>query len=259
MTAAPDMPPLKTYDICGVSLTAATPVDAATSIVAAAKAREPYEVHLCNAYTLSLVDRDMELRAALQRADLNLPDGTPVAWLGRRRGTSGPVRGPGLVIDVARIGVPAGIKHYLYGGAPDVADEMRKRLVQMIPGIEIVGVECPPYRRLNEIEVADLGERIRTSGANLVWVGLGTPNQDYTVPRLASVVDAAIVPVGAAFDFISGRVAEAPKMLHGTGLEWLYRLSREPGRLWRRYLIGNPLFVAVALRHALVSARGRSH
>ena len=93
--------------------------------------------------------------------------------------------------------------------------------------------------------------RIVDSGATIVWVGIGTPRQDYLVPRLGSRLDIVIVPVGAAFDFWSGRVPEAPAALHGSGVEWAYRLSREPRRLWRRYLFGNPRFVLAVARHVL--------
>ena len=117
------------------------------------------------------------------------------------------------------------------------------------PGVSIVGTETPPFAPLTDEDLIDLAVRVRASGANILWVGLGTPNQDYVVRRLAPLLEMPIVPVGAAFDFWSGAVAEAPAFLHGSGLEWIYRLSREPRRLWRRYLIGNPRFVMSAFRH----------
>lgn len=239
-----------TYEVCGIPITALPSARAARHIVGLANRGGSVEVHLCNAYTLSLVDRDARLLAALTRAQLNLPDSAPIAWLGRRAGTAGPVRGADLVRDVVRIGVESGVRHYLYGGAPGVADEMAASLHEQAAGVAIVGVETPPYHDLSDVELHDLAARVRVSEASVVWIGIGTPRQDYLVPRLAALVDAVIVPVGAAFDFIAGRVQEAPAVLHGSGLEWLYRLSREPGRLWSRYLLGNPRFVASAVRHA---------
>ena len=238
----------RTYDVCGVPIAAVTPQDAAEAIVAAAVAGTSYEAHLCNAYTLSLVGNDERLRNALTRAHLNLPDGTPVAWLGRRHGTTGSVRGPSLVLDVARAGVRHGVAHYLYGGAPGVADDMARELRRLAPGVTVVAAESPPYHALDDGELAALATRVRESGAGVVWVGIGTPKQDYLVPRLAEQVEAAVVPVGAAFDLVGGRVREAPAVLHGSGLEWIYRLCREPRRLWRRYLLGNPRFVVDAIR-----------
>jgi N-acetylglucosaminyldiphosphoundecaprenol N-acetyl-beta-D-mannosaminyltransferase len=236
-----------TYSVAGIDIAAVSPRRAAALLAA----RRVKEVHLCNTYTLSEVDRDPELRSALALADMNLPDGAPIAWLGRRSGVRTVVRGTNLLLDVMRTGNSQGLSHYLYGGAPGIAHRMKKCLEHKIPGVKVVGAECPPYRKLGDDEVAALGRRISSSGAAIVWIGLGTPKQDYLVHRLAPYTKATLVPVGAAFDFISGNVKEAPKWLHGSGFEWLYRLIGEPERLWRRYLIGGPRFMIVACRHAL--------
>jgi N-acetylglucosaminyldiphosphoundecaprenol N-acetyl-beta-D-mannosaminyltransferase len=238
----------KFYNVCRIPIAAVTPAAAATALVGLAKAGAGGEVHLCNAYTLSLVERDEVMRKALLRADLNLPDGVPVAWLGRAAGTKGPVRGPALVTAVACQGLDVGLRHYLYGGGPGVAEEMDRRMRERLPGVEIVAAESPPYGDIDDAAVEELADRVRSKGAQIVWVGLGTPKQDYFVPRLADRVNAVVVPVGAAFDFLAGAVREAPTALHGTGLEWLYRLSRDPRRLWRRYVFGNPRFVLNVVR-----------
>jgi N-acetylglucosaminyldiphosphoundecaprenol N-acetyl-beta-D-mannosaminyltransferase len=240
-----------TYNVCGIDIAAVTPGAAAQRIVAAAETRQRLEVHLCNAYTLSLVDSDEELRGALQRDALNLPDGTPVAWLGRRRGTSGPVRGPGLVGDVVEVGRSKGVRHFFYGASPGVAETMARNLCDRYPGALVAGVESPPFGTLSDVDVKLAAERIREAEADVLWIGLGTPRQDYLVPRIAPLLDLPVIPVGAAFDFWAGNVAEAPKWLQGTGLEWVHRLASEPRRLWRRYLIGNPRFVRLAIRHRL--------
>jgi N-acetylglucosaminyldiphosphoundecaprenol N-acetyl-beta-D-mannosaminyltransferase len=242
--------PGPTFPACGVRMAAVSPGRAAELVVAAGRDGESLQVHLCNAYTLSLLDRDAELRRAVETADVNLPDGTPVAWLGRRHGSRGPVRGPDLVRDVMRLGAGVGLRHYLYGGAPGVAALMRQRLEGSIPGLQIVGVESPPYGAIGSTALAELAERAKTAGAQVVWVGLGTPKQDYLVPRLAELVDCPVVPVGAAFDYLAGTVKEAPTFIRGTGFEWVHRLATEPRRLWRRYLVGNARFVASAAGHA---------
>jgi N-acetylglucosaminyldiphosphoundecaprenol N-acetyl-beta-D-mannosaminyltransferase len=197
---------------------------------------------------MSLVPEDEALRLALQSADLNLPDGSPVAWLGRRFGTDGPVRGPDLLVNVARAGVDLGVKHYLYGGSEGAAEDVAVRLQTLVPGVRVVGAESPPWTDLDEQGLRSLACRIRQSEATVVWIGLGTPRQDYLVPRLAPLVDRVLVPVGAAFDYHSGRVREAPKVLHGSGLEWIYRLMCEPRRLFRRYTVGNLRFAVHAFR-----------
>lgn len=242
-TAAP------TGRVCGVDIAAVGLWEAAGAIVDAAVRRAPLQVHLCNAYTLSLVDRDRELRKALDTSDLNLPDGTPVAWLLRRAGADGPVRGPDLVPEVVKRGVATEVRHYFWGGADGVAERAAARVCESVPGALVAGCESPPFRDLTDEELSALADRLRASGANVLWVGLGTPRQDYVVPRLTERFDGPVVPVGAAFDFLAGTVPEAPPFLRGTGLEWMHRLASEPKRLWRRYLLGNPRFVAAALRH----------
>lgn len=237
--------------VCGVDIAAVTLDQAAGLIVDAATRRLPLQVHLCNAYTLSLIDRDGDLREALAVSDLNLPDGAPVAWLLRGDGAEGPVRGPDLVPTVVQRGVIEGVRHFFWGGGDGVAERAAARLQELAPGALLVGCESPPFRDLAEDEMTALGQRLRDSGADIVWVGLGTPRQDYVVPKLAAVFDGPVVPVGAAFDFLAGTVSEAPQVLRGTGLEWAFRLMAEPRRLWRRYLIGNPRFL-------ISVARGRS-
>ena len=241
-------PTVPTYPVCSVPIAAIDAPTAAARIAADALSRVPCEVHLCNAYTLSLVDDDAQMRTALLAADLNLADGTPVAVLGRRHGLPGPVRGTELVGEVARQGV-ADVRHYLYGGNEGVADLMAAELARTVPGASVVGTECPPFRPLTDDDLSGLVDRVRASGANVLWIGLGTPRQDYLVHLLAPQLSIPVVPVGAAFDFWSGTIKEAPRFLRGTGLEWVYRLAKEPRRLWRRYLLGNPRFVLSAWRH----------
>lgn len=236
------------YDVCGIPISVADTSGAARTVVDAASDGRALQVHLCNAFTLSLVDSDSRLRSALVAGDLNLADGAPIAWLGRRHGVTGPVRGAALVGEVARLGAP-GLQHYLYGGKQGVAELMASGLQRDVPGVSVVGTECPPFRPLTEADAAGLVERVRASGANVLWIGLGTPRQDYLVHELAPLLPMPVIPVGAAFDFWSGAVKEAPQLLQGTGLEWAFRLVSEPRRLWRRYLIGNPLFVLSAWRH----------
>jgi N-acetylglucosaminyldiphosphoundecaprenol N-acetyl-beta-D-mannosaminyltransferase len=243
--------PLRPYYVCGVQVSPLSPSAAADEITQRAKNNVVTEVHLCNAFTLSLVDGDARLRHALGTAHLNFPDGAPVAWMGRRHGVVGPVRGPQLVRDVARLSAPHGIAHYFFGGAPGIAQQLADVLIHDYPGICVVGVESPPFgdQSVNELRAAGL--RMADAGAAIVWVGLGTPRQDYVVPHLAQHSRAVVVPVGAAFDFLTSRVAEAPAFLHGTGLEWIHRLSHEPRRLWRRYLLGNPRFLRSAIAHSV--------
>jgi N-acetylglucosaminyldiphosphoundecaprenol N-acetyl-beta-D-mannosaminyltransferase len=239
-----------------------TDVDGAlASLAETAEAGVRRGIHLCNAYTLALAARDPSFRASLQHADaVNLPDGTPVSWYGRlstRRRSRGPVRGPSLMR--AALARP-GLRHFLLGGTPQVLDDLRRAITRDFPEAEVVGFHSPAFRDVTEEDVDEFAGRIRGSGAQVVWVGLGTPRQDVTIARLVPRTDAVLVGVGAAFDFLSGHKTEAPSVMHGTGLEWLHRLATEPRRMWRRYLIGNTVFLVHAGRQ-LVGSRGarRSH
>jgi N-acetylglucosaminyldiphosphoundecaprenol N-acetyl-beta-D-mannosaminyltransferase len=227
-------------------------MDAAVErIAAAAEQRRPLAVHLVNAYTLSLAVRDDGFRALLDRGDLNLPDGTPLVWLGRRKGLhdfTSRVYGPDLTVAVCDRGRERGVKHYLYGGSPDVVERFGGELRRRFPGIEIVAAESPPYRPLEPSEEAELVDRVERSGAHIVWVGLGTPKQDAFVEAFRDRLGVPVVAVGAAFDFLAGDKKMAPRWMQERGLEWLYRLLSEPRRLWKRYLVGNLVFLWGALR-----------
>lgn len=203
-------------------------------------------VHLCNAYTLSLARSDPAYAELLNRGDLNLPDGKPLAVLGKHLGLSSSaerVCGPELMESTIDRGRSVGLRHYLYGSTPATLDRLTERLRTRYPGAEIVGTESPPFRPLTEPERQALVNRIRSTRPDLVWVGLGTPKQDQFVAELRDELEATLVAVGAAFDFIAGVKPRAPAILRHLGLEWAFRLAAEPRRLWRRYLVGNASFL----------------
>lgn len=244
--------PLQAYPVCGIRIAAASPEQAARLIVDLAITGQGAQVHLCNAFTLSLVERDPNLAMALETADLNLADGAPVAWLGRRTGMRGPVRGPQLVDDVALLGIEHDLPHFFLGGAEGVAERAADALALRHPGMRTVGTVSPPFGDPTPDLFDWLAEEVRKSGAKIVWVALGTPKQDLAVPPLAQrLPGVVVVPVGAAFNFWAGTTPMAPVWLHGTGLEWAHRLLHEPRRLWRRYLLGNPRFVWKVLKDSL--------
>jgi N-acetylglucosaminyldiphosphoundecaprenol N-acetyl-beta-D-mannosaminyltransferase len=238
----------------GVPITACTPSRAADLVVdLALRTDRGVDVHLCNAYTLALADADDSYRAMLARASVNLPDGTPVVWANRllHRDAEVPaerVRGPQLFLDVFDRGQDHGLRHYLLGSTPEVLAALETNLRRDYPRAEIVGVESPPFRPSTEVERDEQAERIRASGAQVVWVGLGTPKQDWECARLRDRLPLVFVAVGAAFDFAAGTKQPAPTWMQDNGLEWAHRFASEPGRLWRRYLFGNTRFVLAAVR-----------
>ncbi len=248
--------PLRRVGCTGVPITCGSRQAAAREVVrlAGMRPRRAVAVHLCNAYTLALADRDPGLRAGLTPPALNFPDGKAVVWAIRAlhpRGhlPSNRVYGPDLFLDVIDLGQDAGLRHYLLGSTPDVVTALAAQLRERFPRALVVGVDSPPFRELEPQERRAQADRIAATGADVVWVGLGTPKQDHEVTRLAAEVAAVHVAVGAAFDFVAGTKRQAPRWMREHGLEWLFRLLSEPRRLWRRYLFGNARFVwAVARR-----------
>ena len=215
----------------------------------------PMDVHLCNAYTLALADGRNDLAHVLGESGLNLPDGVSVAWASRlvhgsKHGPYDRIRGTDLFYDIFETGTKYDLRHFLLGSTPDVLESMQATLSTRFPGVQIVGADSPPYRPLTDAERRVQRDRILQSGAHMVWVGLGTPKQDFEVARLARELPLVFIAVGAAFDFVAGKKREAPKWVQRVGCEWLYRLLSEPRRLWRRYLFGNVRFVWAVVRGA---------
>lgn len=218
--------------------------------LAAAQASRGTAVHLANAYTVSLADRDPEYAAALA-AGVNLTDGRVVPWFGHREAPALPwsaTRGPALMRETLASSGPEGPAHFFLGGTPETLAELLAEVGRRWPGLRVAGSWSPPFRDLTAVEIDGMVARIAASRAGIVWVGLGTPKQDWFAKLLAGRLPVAAVAVGAAFDFIAGSQTEAPPWLQRAGLEWSYRLATEPRRLWRRYLVGNPRFVAAVVR-----------
>lgn len=153
------------------------------------------------------------------------------------------VYGPDLMLAVCDAGRAVGLRHYLYGGVPGVAAELRAKLTARFAGLEIVGTFTPPFRPLDATELATLRADVARTRPDVIWVGLSSPKQEKFMAAHWRDLDAAVlIGVGAAFDFHSGRVRQAPRWIQRSGFEWLFRLCTEPRRLGRRYLTTTPLF-----------------
>ena len=240
----------------GVPITACSPAQAAQEVVrlATSGSDRGADVHLCNAYTLALADKEPGFHAMLGRATYNFPDGKSLVWANHllHRNSSVPgerVYGPDLFLDVLALGRAVGLRHFLLGSTPAVLETLENELGRRFPGANIVGVASPPFREATEEESREQIARLVSSGAQVVWVGLGTPKQDWETARLAAAVPAVFCAVGAAFDFVAGNKRQAPRWMQRRGLEWLYRLATEPRRLWKRYLFGNVRFIQAVARH----------
>jgi len=247
-------PALPTVNILGVPVAATHMQDAVERIFRWIDERRAGYVLLTGVHGIMECQRDPELLDIYRRAAMCAPDGMPTVWLGWTHGhrTMDRVYGPGLMLEVFAQSVERGTRHYLYGGGEGVAEQLRERLVERFPGVCIVGAETPPFRPLTPKQDAALIERIRVSGADLVWVGLSTPKQDrWMADHVGRVHAPVLLGVGAAFDFHTGRLRQAPHPIQRAGLEWAFRLVMEPRRLWRRYLYANPRFIVKAAAQLL--------
>lgn len=198
-----------------------------------------------------------EFREVLCRMDLNCPDGAPIYWLVKRRfGRSvAKIAGPSFMPQFCAQSVGLGHRHFLYGGAPGVAQEASANLLTQYPGLKIVGHYCPPFRELTATETQEIADVINASEADVVWVCLGCPKQEFWMNEVRDLLRVrAVLAVGQAFDILARRTNRAPHLLVRLGAEWAYRLFKEPRRLWKRYLVTNSLFLLLILRDKLQRA-----
>jgi N-acetylglucosaminyldiphosphoundecaprenol N-acetyl-beta-D-mannosaminyltransferase len=190
--------------------------------------------------------RDLALRKTLNRSFMTTPDGMPLVWIGRLNGakTMSRVYGPDFLLEMCRLSVARGYSNFFYGGRPGIAERLSACLKERISEFNVVGSYAPPFCALSNMEEQDLAVRVAEARPDIFWVGLGSPKQErFMAEHCGKLACRLMVGVGAAFDFHSGAVKEAPRWLHKTGLQWTYRLAREPRRLWRRYLTCIPSFV----------------
>lgn len=191
--------------------------------------------------------RDPTFKEALISTDLVVPDGMPLVWLGRRAGydLARRVYGPDLVLAFCEQAAGLRFRHFFYGGEPGVPEHLAESLKRRFPAMEICGAFSPPFRPLDPREDQEIVNMISRSAPDVLWVGLGTPKQERWMREHRDKLNVpALVGVGAAFDFLSGRRRQAPSWMREHGLEWLFRLLQEPRRLWRRYLVDGARFVA---------------
>lgn len=211
------------------------------------------KTYVCVAPVATLVDaqRDSAYARVVNAAGMVTPDGMPVVWLARSKGCADVERtyGPDLMHQICAAGRDRGLRHFFFGVTEATLMELRLRLESLYPGIQIAGSWAPPFLPKARVEDEEVLHRINESKADVLWVGLGSPKQDFWMNLNRPHLDAPVmVGVGAAFDFLAGGKHQAPSWMRRRGLEWLFRLASEPHRLWRRYLIGNSLFLFYVVR-----------
>ncbi|MFN8160103.1 MAG: WecB/TagA/CpsF family glycosyltransferase [Solirubrobacterales bacterium] len=239
-------------DVLGVGVDVTTMPRTLEGIEALIRRREHGYVCVTGVHGVMESRRDPELRRIHRDSRITVPDGRPMVWCGWAAGARSirQVRGVDLLACGCELAERRGWSVYFYGGAPGTPELLADRLLARFPGLVVAGTQSPPFRPLTRAEDEEVVARINASGADVVWVGISTPKQErWMAAHLGRISPAVMIGVGAAFDVHAGLKAPGPRWAQLTGLEWLFRLSREPRRLWRRYLRNNPAFLAAVLLH----------
>lgn len=240
---------MRPYDILGIDFSLLSYEEVVAAIRDWRESRLHRYITLTPPYSVMMCRHDRQLRQATKEASLTLPDGMGIIVAATLLGYShhGRVTGPMLMLKLCQAGRDWGLRHFFYGGRPGVARALALRLQEQFPGLNVAGAYCPPFREPVAQEDAQMVRAINCCQPDVVWVGLGSPKQEkWMAQHVGRVHAAALIGVGAAFDFHSGRVPWAPPWVRRMGIEWAYRLAREPRRMWRRNLSS-----AVFLVHVL--------
>lgn len=233
-------------NVLGIMVDAVDYEAAVARIIAAAQERRSFTVSALAVHGVMTGATDKEHQYRLNSMGLIVPDGQPVRWalnLLHRTKLTSRVYGPELSLRVLEAAADKGLPVYFYGSTPTVLDALQRKLQEMFPAIKIAGCEPSRFGKLDAGERQAAADRIAASGARLLFVGLGCPRQEVFAYEMARMVHMPQLAVGAAFAFLGGELSQAPPHLQKHGLEWLYRLTQEPKRLWKRYLLLNPYYL----------------
>jgi len=238
-------------DVLGVGISAINMDVAVAELARWVAEGEQHYVCVTGVHGVMESQSDHELLKIHNRSGLTTPDGMPMVWAGKRAGAEDMSRvyGPDLMLEICKHSPGRGWRHYFYGGKEGVPELLARRLQEQFEGLQVVGTYSPPFRALTESESNEIASMINETKPHFVWVGLSTPKQERWMNANIGRLDApALLGVGAAFDIHAGLLPQAPAWMQQRGLEWLYRLLKEPRRLWKRYLGNNPRFVLKVLR-----------
>jgi N-acetylglucosaminyldiphosphoundecaprenol N-acetyl-beta-D-mannosaminyltransferase len=234
-------------NVLGVGIHAITLEGAVDTIADTIESRQREYVCVVPAHSVMDCVGDPSLRPVFNGAGMCTPDGMALVWLLKLRGHRevSRVYGPDLMLAVCQRSIAAGWRHFFVGGGAGIADELARRLEHRHPGLQVAGTHSPPFSPVSSVEDDEMVMRINASRPDVVWVGLGSPKQERWMAEHAGRVSASVmVGVGAAFDYLSGHRAQAPRWMQRSGLEWLFRWAGEPLRLTPRY-VRYPLFAVL--------------
>lgn len=234
------------FNVLGVGVNAVSFSEAVDIFVHAIESGRTGYVCLSSVHPIVEAVRDYSFRRILNRSLLTLPDGMPLVWVGRlqRHRRMERVYGPDFMLAICEQSVRKKWTHFLYGGKEGVGEALKKNLERKFPGIRVCGTYCPPFRDLTAEEEDELQKVVSAASPDIMWVGISSPKQEKFMASHSGVLKCRMmVGVGAAFDLHTGRMRDAPKWMKEAGLQWFHRLTQEPFRLGRRYIVTHPTFV----------------
>jgi len=242
---------IESTDVLGVGISAITIDSAVEEIERWVADDEQHYVCVTGVHGVMESQRDDVLRDIHNRSGLTTPDGMPMVWASHWAGHRQVQRvyGPDLMLALCARSVERGWTSFFYGGKEGIPELLAERLQTRFPGLVVAGCYSPPFRPLTSDEDDQVIAMINEAQPDLVWVGLSTPKQERWMADHVGRIDAPVMlGVGAAFDIHAGVLPQAPSWMQRSGLEWLYRLGKEPRRLWKRYAVNNPRFVWSIIR-----------
>lgn len=241
--------PARRANVGTISFTCLTIAGAYELIQSSVRSDSPSTFYFSNAYCVALAENDERYRALLNQSSATFPDGLPVWWFLRKKNTDAMrVRGPSTFENFAIGAAGQGMRQFFFGSSPETIEELAGLMKKVDGGARFAGALSPSYSSDPTELVNQIPDWVTPETVDIVWVGLGSPKQDYVCELIAKRVGVTSAGVGAAFDFMAGTTKQAPKWMQSVGLEWFFRLLSEPRRLWRRYLLGNATFLRAAVR-----------
>jgi N-acetylglucosaminyldiphosphoundecaprenol N-acetyl-beta-D-mannosaminyltransferase len=250
--------PIGRVNVLGVGVHAVDMERTAVLLESQIRSGDKGYVCLTGVHGVMEAQRDPALKSIFTHALLVAPDGMPTVWMGHTQGFPAMQRvfGPDLMVEIMSRVEFRNCIHFLCGGEPGVAENLRLEMLRRFPWLQITGTYSPPFRPLTATEEKELEVKVRSVQPDIIWVGLSTPKQERFMARYLPLLDTKLmIGVGAAFLFHTGALRDSPEWVKRAGLQWLHRLVQEPSRLWKRYLLNNPSFLFyvllqfVGLRH----------
>lgn len=242
-----------------MKISAAKKEDLLDEIVHRIKSKQGSYVCLPNVYSAVLFQKNEAFRNAMLGADFLIPDGLPLVLVSAIKGQKiDRIRGSDLVLNLCQLSHKYHFSHFFYGSEPGILEKLAVELKKKFPWLHVVGMLSPPFRPVSAEEDEIIVNTINKSNPDILWVALGNPKQEIWMYDHRKKLEAPMmIGVGAAFDFLSGNIKQAPKWVQDCGFEWLFRLVHEPRRLWKRYLIGNVMFLILVLSDLLKTKNPR--